>query len=229
MIISELSDDSLFHEHRRRYRERAPIHPLQRMLKVHDYKKSKKRFEIQIYRAFFESCRGVYRGLNGLPSVSVLYRYLLCRNHARQKTKRGDRYRIAMGPRALTASSGLAPWSMAVDRYFGSVKEKSNRSMGVKGALPPLGCLPLWGREGVTLAISTPAQKTRRRFLHSQKINSQRISRFSQENEILAKTLITDLYDPTKVFQSMIIFEDCKRSLFQSAGEVPGTCKFPIK
>ena len=32
------------------------------------------------------------------------------------KLKRGDRYRIAMGPRALTASSGLAPWSMAVDR-----------------------------------------------------------------------------------------------------------------
>ena len=33
-----------------------------------------------------------------------------------RKLKRGDRYRIAMGPRALTASSGLAPWSMAVDR-----------------------------------------------------------------------------------------------------------------
>jgi hypothetical protein len=33
-----------------------------------------------------------------------------------KKTKRGERYQIGMGPRALTASSGLAPWSMAVDR-----------------------------------------------------------------------------------------------------------------
>ena len=30
--------------------------------------------------------------------------------------------------------------------------------------LAPLGCLPLWGREGVTLAISTPAQKIRGDF-----------------------------------------------------------------
>ena len=94
---------------------------------------------------------------------------LLCRNHARQKTKRGDRYRIAMGPRVLTASSGLAPWSMAVDRRQHG--EKSNHSWGSRG-LAPLGCLPHWGREGVTLAISTPSQKTRRRFLQSRKIIS---------------------------------------------------------
>jgi hypothetical protein len=43
-------------------------------------------------------------------------------------------------------------------------KERSNRSWGSRG-LAPLGCLPHWGREGVTLAISTPAQKTRRGFL----------------------------------------------------------------
>ena len=30
--------------------------------------------------------------------------------------------------------------------------------MGSRG-LAPLDCLPHWGREGVTLAISTPAQK----------------------------------------------------------------------
>jgi hypothetical protein len=47
--------------------------------------------------------------------------------------------------------------------YFGSVKEKSNRSWGSRG-LAPLGCLPLWGREGVILAISMPAQKTRGDF-----------------------------------------------------------------
>ena len=73
-----------------------------------------------------------------------------------------------MWPRALTASSGLAPWSMAVDR-FGSVKEKSNRSWGSRG-LAPLVCLPLWGREGATLAISTPAQKTRGDFYKAKNI-----------------------------------------------------------
>ena len=35
--------------------------------------------------------------------------------------------------------------------------------MGVQGACP-LCCLPLWGREGVTLAISTPLKKLGRDF-----------------------------------------------------------------
>jgi hypothetical protein len=47
--------------------------------------------------------------------------------------------------------------------YFGS-EEKNPTVMGSRG-LVPLGCLPLWGREGVTLAISTPAQKTKKGFL----------------------------------------------------------------
>ena len=51
-----------------------------------------------------------------------------------------------MGPRALTASSGLAHWSMAVDRTFGSVEEKSSRSWGVKGVCH-LGLLPPTGGE----------------------------------------------------------------------------------
>jgi hypothetical protein len=38
--------------------------------------------------------------------------------------------------------------------------------MGVKG-LVPLGSLPHWGREGVTLAICTSAQKNLRGFLQS--------------------------------------------------------------
>ena len=63
-----------------------------------------------------------------------------------------------MGPRALTASSGLAPSSMAVDRSFGTVSEKSNSLMGVKGACP-LRLPPPRGREGVTLAISAPLKK----------------------------------------------------------------------
>ena len=41
--------------------------------------------------------------------------------------------------------------------------------MGVKGACP-LGLPPPLGREGVTLAISTPAQKTRRDFYRAQKV-----------------------------------------------------------
>ena len=68
-----------------------------------------------------------------------------------------------MGPRALTASSGLAPWSMAVDHTSAALEKKSNPFMGVKGACL-LGLPPHWGREGVTLAISTPAQKTRGDF-----------------------------------------------------------------
>ena len=39
--------------------------------------------------------------------------------------------------------------------------------MGSRG-LVPLGCLPHWGREGVTLAISTQVKKTRKGFLQSQ-------------------------------------------------------------
>ena len=66
-----------------------------------------------------------------------------------------------MEPRALSASSGLAPWSMAVD--LGSM-EKYPTALGGSMGLAPLGCLPLWGREGVTLAISSPAQKTRGDF-----------------------------------------------------------------
>jgi hypothetical protein len=68
-----------------------------------------------------------------------------------KKTKRGDRNRNAMGPRVLTVSSSLAPWSIGVDRTSGC-GEKFN-ALGGQGGLPPLGCLPLWGREGVTLAI----------------------------------------------------------------------------
>jgi hypothetical protein len=37
--------------------------------------------------------------------------------------------------------------------------------MGVKGGLAPLGCLPLWGREGVILAIVLSAWWEG--FLHS--------------------------------------------------------------
>ena len=64
-----------------------------------------------------------------------------------RKLKEGDRYRLAKGPRALTASSGFVPWSMAGELDFGSVKEKSNHSIGIKGACP-FGLPPSLGREG---------------------------------------------------------------------------------
>jgi len=72
-----------------------------------------------------------------------------------------------MGPRALAASSGLAPWSIAMN--INSCK-KTVVWEGVKGACPVglieqssglrnredaehLRCFPLWGREGVTLVM----------------------------------------------------------------------------
>jgi hypothetical protein len=87
-----------------------------------------------------------------------------------KKTKKGDWYRIAMGPRALTASSGFAPWNIAVDRLR-QHKRKNPTAHWVKGPAL-LGCLPLWGREGVTLAISTPAQKNPKGFQQSSKRQS---------------------------------------------------------
>jgi hypothetical protein len=42
--------------------------------------------------------------------------------------------------------------------------------LGVKGGLAPLGCLPLWGREGVTLSIALIALW--QRFLRNLKNNS---------------------------------------------------------
>ena len=61
------------------------------------------------------------------------------------RNRRGDRYRIAMGPRALTASSGLAPWSMAVDSTSATWR-KIQPLLGVKGACP-LGLPPPTGGE----------------------------------------------------------------------------------
>ena len=61
---------------------------------------------------------------------------------------------------------GARPVKHGCGSYFGSVKEKFNRFMGSRG-LAPLGCLPRWGRERVTLAISSSSQKTRREFLQS--------------------------------------------------------------
>ncbi len=56
-----------------------------------------------------------------------------------------------MGPRALAAWSGLAPWSRT---GYGHLVKKLIQNRGSRGHAP-LGCLPLWGREGVTLANST--------------------------------------------------------------------------
>ena len=55
-----------------------------------------------------------------------------------------------MGPRALAASPGLAPWSMMCTKSTGKVLIKT----GVKGLVPAC-CLPLWGREGISFTMST--------------------------------------------------------------------------
>ena len=79
-----------------------------------------------------------------------------------RKTERGDRYRIAMGLRALTASSGPAPWSMAVDRLRQRLR-KTQPLMGVKGALPPM-LPPLPGERGSPSQFPRQQKKPERIF-----------------------------------------------------------------
>ncbi len=57
-----------------------------------------------------------------------------------------------MEPRALVA---VDPRPVEHGRKYAS--EKKGRNWGSKGGLAPLGCLPLWGREGGTLAIALSA------------------------------------------------------------------------
>jgi hypothetical protein len=52
---------------------------------------------------------------------------------------------------------GARPVEHGYGSYFGSVKEKSRRSLGVKGGCPPWAASHHWGREGVILTSSTPA------------------------------------------------------------------------
>jgi len=77
-----------------------------------------------------------------------------CRNLLFLRSKKNVRV-----PRALAASSGLAPWSMTADR-IPRLGEYLIEERGSRG-LAPLGCLPLWGREGVTLAIRYGSTKSK--------------------------------------------------------------------
>jgi hypothetical protein len=63
-----------------------------------------------------------------------------------------------MEPRALTASSGLAPWSMALDRTSAAQK-KNPTAHGGSRELAHIGLPPLMGERGVTLANFTPLLK----------------------------------------------------------------------
>jgi len=47
---------------------------------------------------------------------------------------------------------GIPHVAIALNEVNGKLREKTSEKKGVKGALP-LGCFPLWGREGVTLVI----------------------------------------------------------------------------
>jgi hypothetical protein len=59
----------------------------------------------------------------------------------------------------------------------GWITKSPERKGGVKGA-HPLGCLPLWGREGVTLLTPTAYRKVtgKRRFQRNLKISEVRDS-----------------------------------------------------
>ena len=61
-----------------------------------------------------------------------------------------------MRPRALAASSGLAPWSRT--GYWILCEKNVIQHGGLRGHAP-LGCFPLWGRKRVTLANSTECVK----------------------------------------------------------------------
>jgi hypothetical protein len=76
----------------------------------------------------------------------------------KQKEGTGIGFRKGHGRSPLHRGSPRGVWLRIVLRQR---KRKIQPLMGVRG-LAPLDCLPHWGREGVTLAISTRAQKTRR-------------------------------------------------------------------
>ena len=75
-----------------------------------------------------------------------------------RKLKEGTGIGFSDGAAGVHRLVGARPVEHGYGLYSGSVKEKFNRSWGSRG-LAPLGCLPHWGREEVTLAISTPAKK----------------------------------------------------------------------
>ena len=69
-----------------------------------------------------------------------------------------------MGPRALTASSGLAPWSMAVDRYSAWEREKMRLLNRGQGGLPLMLPPPLRESGGHPRNFHDSSKKLRRDF-----------------------------------------------------------------
>ena len=76
------------------------------------------------------------------------------------RTKKGDRYRTAMGPTGAHRLVGARPVEHSCGSYFGSVKEKSNLSW-VKVACPLMLPPPRGGREGITTRNFHAAKKLR--------------------------------------------------------------------
>ncbi len=68
---------------------------------------------------------------------------------------------------------GARPVEHGCGSYFGMVEKNPTAQQGSRRPAS-LGCLPLWGREGVTLVISTPAQKTKKGFLQSRNFLAQK-------------------------------------------------------
>jgi hypothetical protein len=63
-----------------------------------------------------------------------------------------------MGPTGAHRLVGVRPVEHGSGSYFSSMEK--NPTVGGQGGLPHWAASPPWGREGVTLAISTPAKKT---------------------------------------------------------------------
>ena len=68
-----------------------------------------------------------------------------------------------MGPRALTASSGFAPWSWLWIGHFGS-EEKNPTVMGSMRGLPPHAASPFGGERGSPSQFPCQLKKLKRDF-----------------------------------------------------------------
>jgi hypothetical protein len=81
-----------------------------------------------------------------------------------EKTKKGDRYRIAMGHGRSPSRRGLAPWSMA----FGSRQQKNPTALGGgQGGLPPWAASPSGGERGSPSQFPHQLKKLGRDFKNS--------------------------------------------------------------
>ena len=109
----------------------------------------------------FEKNWALFRSHNLVTDI-----FLLCRNHALQKTKKGYRYRIAIVPRRSPPRRGSPRGAWLWIWYFGSVR-KIPPLMGGKGACPPGLPPPPGERGGHSRNFHASSKKPGRDFLQS--------------------------------------------------------------